>query len=415
MLKGYRDEDAPSLGDRRSNSLAANAETYYVQKIFLYVNLAGTLMLLPLAAVFLIFGDYGPGLINLTYAVISAGFYLWLRRTGQGLEVIVNAQLLLVQVVCASTTFMLGGFAESGYGFVWALLSPMAAVVFTQARRVWLWFALFMLLLTTLFVFQFVPAHPMPHTMWMGLSLANLGGASTLILLMLYQATMQLRAEQKRSEDLLLNVLPKDVAEILKDTPRVVADYFPQASILFADIAGFTPLSAEMRPEEVVALLDEVFSAFDALAEQYGVEKIKTIGDCYMIAAGVPSPREDHAQALVRLALEMQALAASRTFGGRHIALRIGINSGPVVAGVIGRKKFIYDLWGDSVNLASRMESHGTHGAVQIAEATYLLVSDSFECHSLGDIDVKGCGPTPAWRVTAVRAATAPLAAGSGL
>ena len=385
-----------------------------MQKIFLRVNLAGTLTLLPLAAAFLAFGDYGPGLVNLACAVISAGFYLWLRRTGRGLEAVVNAQLLLVQIVCAATTFMLGGFAASGYGFVWALLSPMAAVVFTQARRVWLWFVLFLLLLTALFVFQYVPDRPMPHLMWMGLSLANLGGASALILLMLYSATMQLRSEQKRSEDLLLNVLPKDVAEILKDRPRVVADHFPQASILFADIADFTPLSAQLQPSAVVALLDEVFSAFDALAERYGVEKIKTIGDCYMIASGVPVPRDDHAQVLVNLALEMQALTAARTFGGRRIALRIGINSGPVVAGVIGRKKFIYDLWGDAVNLASRMESHGAQGAVQIAEQTYRLVADAFECMSIGTIDVKGCGPTPAWRVTAARAAMTPLAAGSG-
>ena len=161
---------------------------------------------------------------------------------------------------------------------------------------------------------------------------------------------------QQRAEMLLLNILPKEISEALKVTPRTIADEFTAASILFADVVEFTPMAAAMTPLQLVDLLNEVFQCFDGLVEKYDLEKIKTIGDCYMVASGVPSPRPDHAVALVNLALDMQAVIAERRFGGRQLAFRIGINSGPVVAGVIGRKKFIYDLWGETVNLASRME-----------------------------------------------------------
>jgi guanylate cyclase len=149
----------------------------------------------------------------------------------------------------------------------------------------------------------------------------------------------------------------------------------------------------------LVDLLNEVFQCFDDLVEKYGLEKIKTIGDCYMAAAGVPRLRADHAAVLVQLGLDMRDAVAARRFGGRELALRIGINSGPVVAGVIGRKKFIYDLWGTSVNLASRMESHGEGGAVQITAHTHALVAPLFECQSRGTIEVKGAGPMPVWHV----------------
>jgi guanylate cyclase len=156
---------------------------------------------------------------------------------------------------------------------------------------------------------------------------------------------------------------------------------------------------------QLVTILEEVFLAFDGLADRYGVEKIKTIGDCYMVAAGVPRERADHAQALVALALDMLEIVASRTFGGHRLAFRIGINSGPVVAGVIGRRKFIYDLWGDAVNLASRMESHGAEGAIQITRATYELVKDAFVCEPRGLVEIKGGGRIEAWHVVGRQAA----------
>jgi guanylate cyclase len=206
---------------------------------------------------------------------------------------------------------------------------------------------------------------------------------------------------------LLLNILPKEISEALKATPTTIADEFAAASILFADVVEFTPMAAAMTPLQLVDLLNEVFQCFDSLVEKYDLEKIKTIGDCYMAASGVPSPRADHAVALVNLALDMQAVIAERRFGGRQLAFRIGINSGPVVAGVIGRKKFIYDLWGETVNLASRMESHGRSRRIQITHSTYELIKDSFDCEALGVIDVKGAGPTKVWHVTGRRPAFA--------
>jgi guanylate cyclase len=233
----------------------------------------------------------------------------------------------------------------------------------------------------------------------------NIGGVIGIAFLMLFYFVAQKNRFQERSELLLLNVLAKEIAEILKGEQRGIADYFEEASILFADVVEFAPLSRSIEPRELVGLLEEVFFCFDLLVEKHGLEKIKTIGDCYMVAAGVPRPRADHATALARLALEMRGAVAQRTFGGRRLAFRIGMNSGPVVAGVIGRKKFIYDLWGEAVNVASRMESHGASGMIQITRATYQLVKDQFVCESGGMMEIKGMGNMEVWRLIAEKPA----------
>jgi guanylate cyclase len=207
----------------------------------------------------------------------------------------------------------------------------------------------------------------------------------------------QRNKEREKVERLLLNILPKEIAAILKDEQHIIADQFNMASILFADVVNFTPMSAQMTATELVELLNEVFSHFDTLVEKYGLEKIKTVGDCYMVASGVPKPRADHAKALAAMALDIRTYTAHQTFRGRQLAFRIGINSGPVVAGVIGQKKFIYDLWGDTVNTASRMESHSTGNVIQITEETYGLIKDDFICEPRGIINVKGKGEMKAW------------------
>jgi adenylate cyclase len=213
--------------------------------------------------------------------------------------------------------------------------------------------------------------------------------------------------EHARSENLLLNILPAPVAERLK-RGETIADYYPSVSVLFADIVNFTPLSASMTPVELVDLLNQVFSYFDSLVEKYDLEKIKTIGDCYMAASGLPTPRPDHAQALVKMALEIQAYFAHQRFqGDKQLAFRIGIHSGPLVAGIIGKKKFIYDLWGDSVNTASRMEAHGKQGTIQITKATFDLIKDDYRCKPLGKIDVKGKGEMEVWSVDNLKPANA--------
>jgi guanylate cyclase len=202
----------------------------------------------------------------------------------------------------------------------------------------------------------------------------------------------RLSLERKRAEDLLLNVLPREVASELKETGETTTRRFESVSVLFADIVGFTPLTADMEPERMVDQLNAVFTEFDAISARFGCEKIRTIGDAYMVACGVPTERDDHAQAIANVALEM--LKHSRT---GHLRFRIGVNSGPVIAGVVGASKFQYDIWGDTVNLASRMESHGEQDKIQITEATYRLIAEDFETSPRGMIHVKGKGELHKW------------------
>jgi class 3 adenylate cyclase len=206
------------------------------------------------------------------------------------------------------------------------------------------------------------------------------------------------RDERAKSERLLLNILPEPIARQLKDEHKALADGFEEVTVLFSDIVGFTPLSERLPPETVVRLLNRIFSEFDNLAEKFGVEKIKTIGDAYMVAAGLPERSDDHAETIARMALEMQALTSSFAAEiGEALQLRIGINTGPVVAGVIGRKKFIYDLWGDTVNTASRMESHGVPGKIQVTEAVYRRLKGHFDFALRGEIEIKGKGLMPVY------------------
>jgi len=207
------------------------------------------------------------------------------------------------------------------------------------------------------------------------------------------QAEEALRIEQEKSERLLLNILPKPIAERLKQSTSAIAEQFSDATILFADIVGFTPLSARMSPIELVNLLNQIFSTFDQLAEKHGLEKIKTIGDAYMVVGGLPIPRSDHAQAVAAMALDMQqAIASFQVDRNDPFQIRIGINTGPVVAGVIGIKKFSYDLWGDTVNVASRMESQGIPGRIQVSATTYKQLKNQFVFEERGAIAVKGKG-----------------------
>jgi class 3 adenylate cyclase len=196
--------------------------------------------------------------------------------------------------------------------------------------------------------------------------------------------------ERAKSEGLLRNMLPASVAQQLKDRPAPIADGFEAVTVLFADIVGFTPLSAQMSPREVVALLNEMFSTFDALALRHGLEKIKTIGDAYMVVGGLPEIRSDHASAVASMALEMREAVARR---GDGLALRIGLHTGPVVAGVIGTTKYSYDLWGDTVNTASRMESHGVAGEIHVSAACRDVLGARFEVEERGVVDIKGKGP----------------------
>ncbi len=213
-----------------------------------------------------------------------------------------------------------------------------------------------------------------------------------------YFSQQALATERAKSERLLLNVLPRTIADRLRDDQRPIADGFAEATVLFADIVGFTSASDTLPPEEIVGLLNQVFSEFDLLTDKHGLEKIKTIGDAYMVAGGLPDARENHAEAIADLALEMLAILPRFEIApGRPLEMRIGINTGPVVAGVIGVRKFIYDLWGDTVNTASRMESHGVRSSIQVSRSTFEKLKDSYLLEPRGTIEVKGKGPMETW------------------
>jgi class 3 adenylate cyclase len=201
----------------------------------------------------------------------------------------------------------------------------------------------------------------------------------------------QLQIEKEKSEQLLLNILPKPIAERMKQGETNIADIHPEVTLVLADLIGFTTLSAQVGPEQIVQLLNEIFSAFDLLAEKCGLEKIKTIGDAYMVAGNISVPRPDHAEASAELALDMQEeIARLNQEYNTSVRLRIGICTGPVVAGVIGRGRFAYDLWGETVNLACHLESTGEAGRIQIAESTYQRLKDKYQFEPKHGIDLKG-------------------------
>lgn len=223
-----------------------------------------------------------------------------------------------------------------------------------------------------------------------------------------------LEEERARSDRLLRNVLPSPIADRLRVRQDVIADAFAEVTILFCDLAQFTELSSRTGPAELVQLLNRVFTRFDVIAQRHGLEKIKTIGDAYMAAAGVPVPREDHADAAAEMALDLlRALDELNRELGLGLQARIGLNSGPVVAGVIGQQKFAYDLWGDAVNTAARMESHGVVGEIQVSHSTFERLQRRYRVEERGTIEVKGKGPMRVYFLKGSEEDRAPLTASS--
>jgi len=317
----------------------------------------------------------------------------------------------------------LGGFANSSAVSLWGFTCPVGALLFIGARQAVPWFVAFGALAAVSGAIDTTLAAGAPHVPG-GVRVAFfalniLGVCTTAYVLLQYfvrareRALAELEVERAKSERLLLNVLPASVASRLKESDEVIADAFAAATVLFADIVDFTPLAQRLPPAEVVVLLDRVFAGWDGLAARHGVEKIKTIGDAYMVAGGLPTPREDHAEAIADMALEMEAEAERcATRRGLPLKVRIGIDTGPVVAGVIGRAKFIYDLWGDTVNTASRMESHGMPAAIQVTERAYEALRDRYELRQRGTIEVKGKGPMTTYLLLSRRVRVAGQTAG---
>jgi adenylate cyclase len=375
-----------------------------------------SVLILPVAALwgalYLAFGS-PVGVVPLVYFVVllsAIGVFSrtrdfpWLLRVGQ------------VDILLAPTLSMipLGGFIAAGGVGLWAILAPLGALVFSDVRAAVRWYVAYVVVFLGSGIAGEIIGpvwEPLPRWFTTTMLALNIvvGGAIVFTLLAVFAsqrsaALAALRVEQAKAENLLLNILPSSIAAQLKAQTQPIADQFVSASILFADVVDFTPWSERLPPADVVGYLDHLFSHFDELAERYGVEKIKTIGDCYMVAAGVPTPRPDHARALALMALDMlEAMRSNDEVGHLGLELRVGINSGPVVAGVIGRKRFLYDLWGDAVNTASRMESQSTPGEIQITRTTYELLKDEFVCRRRGTILVKGKGRMETWYLEGLR------------
>ncbi|MFL6045725.1 MAG: adenylate/guanylate cyclase domain-containing protein [Propionibacteriaceae bacterium] len=312
-----------------------------------------------------------------------------------------TAQFLLILVAPALGMIMLGGLEDASFVILWSLLAPLGAVAFDRPARAWPWFAAFVAVVLLAVVLSEVvrpDGANLPDAFVRTFDVLNIVAVSLVAMLLLITFARGRDTAQARVEALLLNILPKEVAQRLQSEPHPIADHFDHASILFADVVDFTPLASRLDPREVVGMLDRLFTTFDELVDRYQVEKIKTIGDCYMVAAGVPRPRSDHAHALADLALEMKDCAHT-CLPESDLRLRIGISSGPVVAGVIGRRRFLYDLWGDTVNMASRMESHGTSNKIQITRPTWELLGEDFLTEPTGLVDVKGKGHVETWRL----------------
>ena len=350
-------------------------------------------------------GEPLAGAIPLSYSFISLLSIIYFGWTRQ-YQFFRFSQLALILLLPFVLMVALGGFVNGSAVILWALISPLGALLFDEPRHAPGWFLAFAVLLALSgFLQPYVRlANHLSPVLVIFFFVVNLLGVGSLVFMMVFYFVGQKNMFQQKSEALLLNILPKEIAAILKNESRTIADHYEEASVLFADMVGFTPLSAKLPPVEIVELLNEVFSFFDSLLDKYGVEKIRTIGDSYMVASGVPSGRSDHAQALTYMALDMRDYISSHTFrNDQRVSFRIGINSGSMIAGVIGRRKFVYDVWGDAVNIASRMESHGLGGAVQITQATYELIRDEFMCEPRGTVNVKGKGEMEVWLVLSAK------------
>jgi guanylate cyclase len=393
----------------------ADSEGVRVRKEILTVAgfLTGLTLAFGFGPIFLIFDEPAAALVYILF-----GLFVWLNLLLFGFwhkNYRLTVLILAVTALPAHwlTAILLGGYSQSYGVILWGLFFPvLGSLIFLSARFTVLWFLVYSagVALTVYLEPWLRPANNIPP--FVGRTLLFLGVITTSLFtlgIMMYFVTQRnralalLRVEQQKSDNLLRNILPDEVAADLREQGQTEARHYDSVSVLFADVVNFTPLSSAMSPTELVDLLNDVFLLFDALTDKYGLEKIKTIGDAYMVAAGVPVERADHAHAITDMALEVRDEMARREFRGHRLSLRLGINSGPVVAGVIGRRKFSYDLWGDAVNTASRMESHGAPNAIQITQSTYDLIQRDFDCESHGTVTVKGKGAMQVWRVVGRR------------
>ncbi|MGH2429098.1 MAG: adenylate/guanylate cyclase domain-containing protein [Candidatus Limnocylindria bacterium] len=331
-----------------------------------------------------------------TMPLVSALNLFVLART-RSFDRYVKVLVVMVLLFPAVIEISLGGLGGASAAIVFAFLGPVFALLALGPRRATAWFVAFMVVLIGVvlidpLVSSRIPPQPYPlRLVWY---VANLAVPLGITFAMLRYTDVRRRHAEARSQDLLTNAIPVSIATRLKHGEERIAESYPETTVLFADLAGFTPWVRETDPARVVGFLDDLFTRFDQLAAQCGVEKIKTIGDAYMAVAGAPEPRPKHASAAIGLARGMlAALAEAREQSRVPLQLRIGLASGPVVGGVIGQQRILFDLWGDTVNTADRMQSSGVPGRIQVAPSTRELLRDSFRFEEREPVEVKGLGP----------------------
>ena len=346
------------------------------------------------------------------YAVIAAVPYVYLVISYVSLfifyrskrfEYFIFTQLVMLLVMPFFMQWAIGGFEASSGVAIWAILSPVGALMILGTRQSTQWFFLFVglaFLSWKMNNYFAVNAMPIPSHIKDAFFLMNITGTASILygVLRYFQGQkervmMSLEAEQARSEKLLLNILPAPIAARLKANDMRIADHYDSVTVMFADLINFTQISEKMPPAQLIDLLSQVFLRFDQLAEKFHVEKIKTIGDAYMVVCGAPVVCMDHANRIAEMALEMQSVLKELSIKTDiSLGMRIGIHSGPVVAGVIGLSKFSYDLWGDTVNMASRMEETCMASGIQVTQETQRLLADTYLFSPRNGVEVKGKG-----------------------
>ena len=333
--------------------------------------------------------------LGLSLSLISAANLVVLARSHR-LDRYVVVLLSAGVAFTVVAVVMLGGVAAAGAAMFWAFLAPAYGMLALGPRRATGWFLIFLGALAVVvaldpLVSATIP--PLAYPLQLALYAFAVAGPATIIFLLFRYSDLQRREAQARSDELLYNAIPIPIAARLKHGEERIADSYPQTTFLFADLVGFTPWAGRTDPEQVVGFLDGLFSRFDALAAANGVEKIKTNGDSYMAVAGAPEPRDDHAEAALAVARGMlKVLAEEGSRLGLGLDVRIGLASGPAVGGVIGQKRILFDLWGDTVNLASRMETSGVPGRIQVSPSTWELLRDAHAFEQRDAVEVKGVG-----------------------
>ena len=389
LLRRLGNIGAESTDDLETKSL--KALLVYLAVLIWPISIVWAVLYLALGA--------PAGSVAFLYFLVSVASIGLFART-RNFELLLRIQLLDITLAPTLSMWPTGGFLASGAVGVWGILGPLGALVFTSVRSSVRWYFLFAIAFLGAGALGELTGGISVLPRWFSTTMLalNVVVAGAVMFTLLAVFARQRQDAQDRAETLLLNILPRAIADKLKEQPQTIADAFASASILFADVVDFTPMAQQVSAARVVEMLDLLFGHFDALVERYSLEKIKTIGDCYMVAAGIPSPRPDHAQSLALVALDMlDSVREHGAVGSLGFELRIGINSGSVVAGVIGRKRFLYDLWGDAVNTAGRMQTESTPGNIQITRATYELLKEEFVCEPRGTVQVKGKGPMETW------------------